>query len=32
MSNELNRMTISQLAPKVKSRKISPVDLTRAVL
>ncbi len=32
MSNELNGMTISQLAPKVKSRKISPVDLTRAVL
>ncbi len=32
MSNELHRMTISQLAPKVKSRKISPVDLTRAVL
>ncbi len=32
MSNELNRLTISQLAPRVKSRKISPVDLTRAVL
>ncbi len=32
MSNELSRMTISLLAPKLKSRKISPVELTRAVL
>jgi aspartyl-tRNA(Asn)/glutamyl-tRNA(Gln) amidotransferase subunit A len=32
MSKALNRMTISQLAPKVKSRAISPVELTRAVL
>ncbi len=32
MSNELNRMTISQLAPKVKSCKISPVDITLDVL
>ena len=32
MSTELHGMTVSQLAPKVKSRKISPVDLTRAVL
>ena len=32
MSNELNRMTLSQLAPKIRSRQISPVELTRAVL
>lgn len=32
MTNELHQMTISQLAPGIKSRKISPVDLTRAVL
>lgn len=32
MSNELHRMTISQLAPKIRSGRISPVDLTRAVL
>ena len=32
MSNELNRMTIWQLAPKIRSRQISAVELTRAVL
>lgn len=32
MSNDLHRMTLSQLAPKIRSRRISPVDLTQAVL
>ncbi len=32
MSDELCRMTISELAPKIKARKVSPVELTRAVL
>ena len=32
MSKELHRMTVSQLAPGIRSRKISPVELTRAVL
>lgn len=32
MSNELCRMTISELAPKIKARKVSPVELTHSVL
>jgi len=32
MPEELCRMTISELAPKIKARKISPVELTQAVL
>jgi aspartyl-tRNA(Asn)/glutamyl-tRNA(Gln) amidotransferase subunit A len=32
MSDELCKMTISELAPKIKARKISPVELTQAVL
>ncbi len=32
MANELFRMTISELAPKIKARKISPVELVRSVL
>jgi aspartyl-tRNA(Asn)/glutamyl-tRNA(Gln) amidotransferase subunit A len=32
MSKELHEMNIWQLAPKVKARKISPVELTQAVL
>ncbi len=32
MSNELHRMTITELAPKIKSRAVSPIELTRAVL
>ncbi len=32
MTSGLHRMTITQLAPKIRSGSISPVDLTRAVL
>jgi aspartyl-tRNA(Asn)/glutamyl-tRNA(Gln) amidotransferase subunit A len=32
MTNELYGMTIGQLAPKLRTRKISPVELTQAVL
>lgn len=32
MPNELCAMTISELAPKIKARKVSPVELTRSVL
>ena len=32
MTNTLHTMTLWQLAPGIKARKISPVDLTRAVL
>jgi aspartyl-tRNA(Asn)/glutamyl-tRNA(Gln) amidotransferase subunit A len=32
MSSELCKMTISELAPKIRSRKVSPVELTRSVL
>ena len=32
MASELHRMTISELAPRIKARKVSPVELTRAVL
>lgn len=32
MSSELHRMTITELAPKIKSRTISPIELTNAVL
>ncbi|RJP68350.1 MAG: Asp-tRNA(Asn)/Glu-tRNA(Gln) amidotransferase subunit GatA, partial [Candidatus Abyssobacteria bacterium SURF_17] len=32
MPNELSTMTIAELAPLLKSRKISPVELTRSVL
>lgn len=32
MSGELCRMTVSELAPKIKKREVSPVEVTRAVL
>ncbi|UCD58358.1 MAG: Asp-tRNA(Asn)/Glu-tRNA(Gln) amidotransferase subunit GatA [Candidatus Hydrogenedentota bacterium] len=32
MSNELSRMSVTELAPKIKSRKVSPVELTHSVL
>ncbi len=32
MPNELCAMTISELAPKIKARKVSPVELTHSVL
>jgi aspartyl-tRNA(Asn)/glutamyl-tRNA(Gln) amidotransferase subunit A len=32
MPSELHEMTIWQLAPKIKTRRISPVELTQAVL
>jgi len=32
LSKNLFEMTISELAPKIKARKISPVELTRSVL
>jgi aspartyl-tRNA(Asn)/glutamyl-tRNA(Gln) amidotransferase subunit A len=32
MSDDLCRMTISELAPKIRTKKISPVELTQAVL
>ncbi len=32
MSTDLHEMTVWQLAPKIKARKISPVELTQAVL
>lgn len=32
MPSELHRMTIWQLAPRIRTRKVSPVELTRAVL
>ncbi|NQU08532.1 MAG: amidase, partial [Candidatus Abyssubacteria bacterium] len=32
MPGELHKMTISELAPKIRSRKISPVELTQDVL
>ncbi len=32
MSDELCKMTVSELAPKIKARKVSPVELTEAVL
>jgi aspartyl-tRNA(Asn)/glutamyl-tRNA(Gln) amidotransferase subunit A len=32
MSSELCRMTISELAPKIKKREVSPVEVTKAVL
>ncbi len=32
MTNDVCALTISELAPKIKSRKISPVELTKSVL